>query len=213
MSTANATPAQIAQINAVAKQYGLSPTTLLGVFGAESAYGTNLGPSSAGARGPFQFLPSTGTEYGLNSTSIEEFTPSLVAAAKYLQSLGANANPESKQTFAALNGYNGNKSGSSPSGYTNSVLSYGLSPAAFEALEKKAEAAGISGTINIPQDANNGVNAITGAASSAANAVASVPKAIGWVFSNWLRVLEFIGALILGIAGLVLLGRSVREPA
>lgn len=56
--------------------------------------------------------------------------------------------------------------------------------------------------------------AATAAGNAVSNLVGGVSdtgKAIGWVFTNWLRVLEFLGGVILGIAGLVLLGRSVRE--
>lgn len=200
MSANNASAAQLAEIDSTAAAYGLSPATLLGVYGTESGYGTNLGPSSAGAVGPFQFLPSTGAKYGLNSKTISQFGPSLTAAAQYLKSLGANSNPTSPATFGALNAYNGNKSGTSASGYTNSVLSYGLSSAAFKALESKAVAAA-GGGVNIPAGISSGVNAVV-------SPITSVASAITWVGANWLRILEFLGGLVLGIFGLVLIGKA-----
>lgn len=60
------------------------------------------------------------------------------------------------------------------------------------------------------------VNPVTGAydvGKSAGEAVTSVAKAIEWVFSNWLRIFEFLGGAVLGIFGLVLLGRAGREAA
>lgn len=108
-----------------AQKYGLSPETLWGVYGTETGYGTNLGPSSAGAEGPFQFLPSTGVEYGLDPTTIWQFQPSLDAAARYLASLGANGDPQSARTIAALNAYNGNGGGASLTSYATDVLRNG----------------------------------------------------------------------------------------
>ena len=44
---------------------GLSWTVLAAIGQIESADGTNVGPSSAGALGPMQFLPSTWSEWGI----------------------------------------------------------------------------------------------------------------------------------------------------
>jgi len=200
MTASNASNAQLAAINATAAAYGLSPATLLGVYGTESGYGTNLGPSSAGAVGPFQFLPSTGAKYGLNGKTIMQFQPSLTAAAAYLKSLGANSSPTSPATFGALNAYNGNSSGSSASAYTNQVLSFGLSPAKFNAMVSSAEAAA-GGGVNIPSDISAGYNAVTAP-------FKDVASAFKWLGENWLRILEFLGGAVLGIFGLVLLGKA-----
>lgn len=108
-----------------AARYHLSPETLWGVYGTESSFGQDPSTSSAGAEGPMQFLPSTGAEYGLNATTIQQFMPSMFAAAKYLHNLGADANPTSPKTKAALNGYNGNKGGTSETSYTKSVIEKG----------------------------------------------------------------------------------------
>ena len=200
MSASNASAAQLAAIDATAADYGLSPTTLLGVYGAESTYGTSLGPSSAGAVGPFGFEPATGKSYGLNGKTIMQFQPSLTAAAQYLKSLGANSSPTSPATFGALNAYNDNGSGTSASGYTNRVLSYGLSSAKFKALEKSAVAAA-GGGVNIPSDISGAYNAVV-------SPFTDVASAISWVGTNWLRIFEFLGGAVLGIFGLVLLGKA-----
>lgn len=228
MSATNSSAAQLAAINTTAARYGLSPSTLLGIFGTESAYGTNLGPSSAGAVGPFQFLPSTGSTYGLNSTTIMQFQPSLTAAAQYLKKLGANSSPTSPATFGALNAYNGNKSGTSASAYTNQVLSFGLSTANFNALVAKAEAPSAVGTAlmtllfgggaSSPTDiigsvGGTGGTALANAVGANPNPISSVTEAIAWVFSNWLRILEFLGGAVLGIFGLVLLGKAGAKEA
>jgi membrane-bound lytic murein transglycosylase B len=46
---------------------GLSWTVLAAINEIESGDGTNEGPSSAGALGPMQFLPSTWAEWGIDA--------------------------------------------------------------------------------------------------------------------------------------------------
>lgn len=112
------------QIAQTAAKYGLSPRTLWGVYGTESSFGSNPSTSSAGAQGPFQFIPSTWAQYGHGS--VQDFSASLDAAARYLKSLGANTNPASAGTLSAINNYNGNGGGaSSATSYAQSVLHFG----------------------------------------------------------------------------------------
>lgn len=54
----------------------------------ESRFGRILGPSSAGARGPMQFMPATWDAYG-NGGDINNPRDSIVAAARYLSASGA----------------------------------------------------------------------------------------------------------------------------
>jgi Transglycosylase SLT domain len=61
---------------------------------AESGHGANIGPSSAGALGPMQFLPSTWREYGVDGNgdrvaNIMDPVDAIPAAAKYLEASGA----------------------------------------------------------------------------------------------------------------------------
>jgi membrane-bound lytic murein transglycosylase B len=60
----------------------------------ESSHGRNTGPSSAGARGPMQFLPSTWRSYGLDGdrdgrADIMNPYDAVPSAAKYLCGYGA----------------------------------------------------------------------------------------------------------------------------
>jgi hypothetical protein len=78
----------------------------------ESKFGRVLGPSSAGARGPMQFLPSTWEKYG-NGGDIMDPHDSILAAARYLKAWGA---PD--QMHRALYAYNHSDV------YVDAVLTY-----------------------------------------------------------------------------------------
>jgi len=121
--------AQEREVYKVAKQFHLNPQTLWGIYGTETSWGANTSNSSAGAEGPFQFIPSTATEFGLTTGphgTVHNFQDSLVAAATYLVHLGANDKTNSPQTIQAINEYNGNGGGFSPNtSYAQSVLALG----------------------------------------------------------------------------------------
>lgn len=148
----------------------VSPESLWGIYGTESGFGANLGPSSAGALGPMQFEPSTGAEYGLNSKTIMELVPSVNAAARLLKALGANTDPTSGRTIAALNAYNGNGGGESETSYSASVLKYGkqyggtISPSgggASEADGKQVPASNNETAGNIIEDITDSASLIS----------------------------------------------------
>jgi hypothetical protein len=68
-------------------------TVLAGVAGVESAFGRNMGPSSAGATGYGQFLPGTWALYGQGGNP-DDYHDALPAMARYLCALGAGTNLE-----------------------------------------------------------------------------------------------------------------------
>ena len=70
-----------------ASRYGIDWTYLAAINYIESDFGRNDGPSSAGALGPMQFLPSTWQVYG--SGDILSSHDSVIAAARYLAIGGA----------------------------------------------------------------------------------------------------------------------------
>jgi soluble lytic murein transglycosylase-like protein len=91
-----------------AKRYGFAEDwyVLAAVGSAESNHEENMGPSSAGAMGPMQFLPSTWEQYGLDGNrdgeaNIMNPEDAIPAAASYLEVGGA---PE--DWYAALYTYN-----------------------------------------------------------------------------------------------------------
>lgn len=73
---------------------GLSWTVLAAIGQIESGHGRNVGPSSAGALGPMQFMPATWRTYGVDGdgdgkANIMDPFDAVPAAAKYLCATGA----------------------------------------------------------------------------------------------------------------------------
>ena len=91
-----------------AKKYGFKKDwhILAAVGKVESDHGKNMGPSSAGAMGPMQFLPSTWKTSGVDGNgdgvaNVMDPEDAIPAAAKYLKTGGAP-----KDWYAALFSYN-----------------------------------------------------------------------------------------------------------
>ena len=80
-------------------QYALGPqgpAVLAGINAVETAFGTNLGPSSAGAVGWMQFMPETWAMYGVDANGDGVADPNnpedaIYAAARYLSAAGMPA--------------------------------------------------------------------------------------------------------------------------
>lgn len=70
------------------RRYGVDASYLAAINYVESNFGRINGPSSAGAEGPMQFLPSTWSEYGQGG-NIDDPHAAILAAARYLQRNGA----------------------------------------------------------------------------------------------------------------------------
>jgi cell wall-associated NlpC family hydrolase/soluble lytic murein transglycosylase-like protein len=92
-----------------AQAYGLGPhgpAILAGINEVETAFGTNLNVSSAGAEGWMQFMPSTWATYGVDANHdgvADPYNPedAIFAAARYLNAAGM---PE--DTYGAIYSYN-----------------------------------------------------------------------------------------------------------
>ena len=90
-------------------QYGLGPqgpAILAGINAIETAFGSNLGPSSAGAVGWMQFMPETWASYGVDANGDGVKDPNnpedaIFAAAGYLKAAGMPAD-----TYGAIFAYN-----------------------------------------------------------------------------------------------------------
>ena len=107
---ASAVPTQLIPIyQGASAQYGLGPqgpAILAGINAVETAFGTNLGPSSAGAEGWMQFMPSTWATYGVDANGDGVADPNdpedaIYAAARYLSAAGMPAD-----TYGAIYAYN-----------------------------------------------------------------------------------------------------------
>ena len=92
-----ATYLQLFQASAARYCPGMSWTVLAAIGQIESGDGTNMGPSSAGALGPMQFLPSTWREWGITAFG-ESGAPDIMdpfdavpAAARLLCAAGAGS--------------------------------------------------------------------------------------------------------------------------
>ncbi|MGE5408432.1 MAG: lytic murein transglycosylase [Syntrophothermus sp.] len=102
-------PVLIPIYHRAADRYGLGPqgpAILAGINAVESAFGTNMGPSSAGAIGWMQFMPASWAEYGVdaNGDGVKDpYNPedAIFAAASYLRVAGMPAD-----TYGAIFAYN-----------------------------------------------------------------------------------------------------------
>jgi transglycosylase-like protein with SLT domain len=98
-----AVPAYLSPIyQAAAQAYDLGPagpSILAAINEIESGFGQNLGPSSAGAVGWMQFMPSTWVTYGVDANGDGIKDPNnpndaIFAAARYLRAAGMPEDPE-----------------------------------------------------------------------------------------------------------------------
>jgi membrane-bound lytic murein transglycosylase B len=107
---ASAVPAQLIPIyQGASARYRLGsqgPAILAGINAVETGFGTDLGPSSAGAEGWMQFMPSTWAEWGVDANGDGVADPNnpedaIYAAARYLAAAGMPAD-----TYGAIYAYN-----------------------------------------------------------------------------------------------------------
>jgi hypothetical protein len=102
-------PVLVPIYQAASAKYGLGPqgpAILAGINAVETNFGTNLGPSSAGAVGWMQFMPSTWETYGVDANGDGVKDPNnpedaIFAAAGYLAAAGMPAD-----TYGAIFAYN-----------------------------------------------------------------------------------------------------------
>ena len=82
------------QFVAAARSFGLRPSIVAAISEIESGHGCNMGPSSAGAIGWTQFLPSTWHAWGMDADGDGTASPydsvdALYSTARYLRASGA----------------------------------------------------------------------------------------------------------------------------
>ena len=125
--------ALIDDYRAAGAQTGVDWAYLAAINFFESDFGRNNGPSSAGALGPMQFLPSTWAEYGRNGDIMSPHD-SIFAAARFLVANGAPADYD-----RALLHYNHDRD------YVEAVKSYALAIRNDEAWVRRFHAWGTFG--------------------------------------------------------------------
>jgi hypothetical protein len=81
---------------AAGRRFGLDWAVLAAIGFTESGHGANMGPSSAGALGPMQFMPATWAAYGVDANNdgrrdIMDPEDAIPGAANYLRASGAPA--------------------------------------------------------------------------------------------------------------------------
>jgi membrane-bound lytic murein transglycosylase B len=110
---AGSAAARAALYELAATRYGLSPSLLRALHQVESSGtgdGCLLNYRGSGATGPLQFKPVTFKTYAVDGdgdgrTDICGLADSLCSAGRYLQALGADADPLSPATYRALQRY------------------------------------------------------------------------------------------------------------
>lgn len=140
------------------RQFGLPGGLLDAMYATESGRGKNL-RSPKGAIGPFQFMPATGRDYGLNSESdLMDTVKSATAAAHYMHDLLAKYGDVQK-ALAAYNFGSGNVDrngmGNLPAetqGYLQKILPNLKSGATTNIVTSETKI----GTINVTTQATDG---------------------------------------------------------
>jgi hypothetical protein len=180
-------------IAAAASKYGVPISILVGVFGLETAFGTDHSTSSAGAVGDFQFLPSTAKSYGyplVNNPDNAQFTQQADAAARYLSTL----HKQTGDWNTALEHYSGN--------------GYGLGQVQAKAKQAPSWLKGILGSTGFTNQTAPG------------KVQAAATDGITGVWNSLVGDAKYaavlVGVLVLGVVlivhGLSLSGGSDREP-
>lgn len=176
-------------VQTCANRWKISEETLWGVYGTETGFGKNVKTSSAGAEGPFQFMPATAKLYNVN---VKSFPSSACGAAHYLHDLGADDDPDSSATANALNKY----SGGGGSAYVAKVKTNG----------KTFHDTPISDAVST---AGNAVDAALSPLEALSDFVGLIGQA-----STWSRVGKVVfGASLLGMGALALILAGGKEVA
>jgi len=177
-----------------ASKYNVPIEILAGVFGMETAFGSHVATSSAGAVGDFQFLPSTARRYGYpltNSPNAQQFQQQADAAAHYLSDLFR----QTGSWDAALHHYSGG--------------GYGLAQVQAQAKGAPSWLQSIIGSTGFTSATPVGQVAET--AGSVAGALGQI-AALLTSSDFWIRLGEAIAGIILLAMGLRSLTGSTTTP-
>lgn len=111
---------QAAAIVAAGNKYGVPYPVLVGMYGEETTFGSDLSTSSTGAVGPFQFMPATASTYHyplVSNPTVQQFQQQAEAAAHLLSDLHNQLPGKGTSDWTnALAGYYAGAGGYSSSG-------------------------------------------------------------------------------------------------
>jgi hypothetical protein len=191
-----------------AVKYKVPVTTLLGVFGQESSFGTDMRTSSAGAEGAFQFTAAnkgTGVSYPMTNTpNAAQFTQQADATAAYLAALhkGHNNNWD-----AAIQAYSGG-------GYGLGAVQTQVAKSPTD-LQHALVVSAVSqpSGVNVP-GISPGPATPAGVASTVADAASSIPDAISNAVSTVVGDAKYAGVFVALIAfGVMLMFRAFTSSS
>ena len=96
------------KLSLLEQKYGLPKGVLDSMWKVESDRGNNMGPSSAGATGHFQFMEPTAKQYGMTQADTYDFDKSSEAAARMMRDLQVRNEGDLRKSLAGYNWGQGN---------------------------------------------------------------------------------------------------------
>jgi hypothetical protein len=118
------TGGQKGEVHSAATRHGVPPAILWGVYGAETRFGALKNNSTAGAQGPFQFMPGTADTWVPGGrANIQNFPKAAEGAARFLSSLHKTFG-NWDQAIAAYNAGPGRVGNSNPSTWPAETQAY-----------------------------------------------------------------------------------------
>jgi hypothetical protein len=176
------------------KSTGLPISVVAAQNYTESAYGQNQGPSSAGARGPWQFLPSTYAGLGFSIGTISQWGPSTQAYEKYMNELLHQEGGDVRKALAAYNAGPGNLAAGY--GYADHILALANQSKNLQVGSPNSPSSG-GGTTNAPS--GGGLFSWPGDVIGFFKDSKTFIDALLWIVNpaSWLRIGSFVFGLIL----------------
>lgn len=206
MSSLSFSPSQQADaITSASVKYGVPITTLLGVYGIETGFGSDVKTSGAGATGPWQFTApdkGTGVTYPMTDTpTLSQFGQQTDAAAAYLAQLRKTTGSWDK----ALHAYSGG--------------GYGLAQVNASAAKTPGDLKQAIGTAIVSEPSGVNVPGVTpgpaspaGAYNAAKKAVTSIPDAINNAVNTATSDAKYAAVLVAVLALGVMLIHHALSP-
>lgn len=203
---------QASAITNASVKYGVPIATLLGVYGIETGFGSNVTTSSAGAIGPWQFTApdkGTGVTYPMtNAPTLSQFTQQTDAAAAYLAQLykHATGNSASARWDEAIQGYSGGGYGLSQVNASAAKTPSALRQAIGVAIVSEPSGVNVPGVTPGPASPAGVVNTVKQAASS-------IPDAINNAVSTATSDAKYAAVLVAVLALGVMLIHHALSPS